>query len=146
MKQVINIFILFALFMMTTAMSCGGAKKATEEKINVDPYLTFEQQTVDFGEIKVGDRPEFVYKFKNTGSEPVTIELISGCDCTEFVDPPNGKTYLPGEEGSFKIIFKSETEEERGEMMKTIDILLENTDTRGYQIVKETFYKLILHD
>jgi len=54
---------------------------------------------------------------------------------------------LPGEEGNFKIIFKSDTEDDRGKMEKTIDILLENTDPKtGYQIIKEVFYELVLVD
>lgn len=132
------------VFLMVNA--CTGQKKAVAD-INIDPYMTFDQQRVDFGNVKVGERPEFIYKFKNTGSEPIKVELISGCDCTQFIDTPEGKTFLPGEEGSFKIIFKSETEEERGKLEKTIDILLENTDPKtGYQIVKEVFYDLVLTD
>ncbi len=132
------------IFLMINA--CTGQKKAVKD-INIDPYMTFEQQRVDFGTVKSGERPEFIYKFKNTGSEPIKIELISGCDCTQFIDTPDGQTFLPGEEGSFKIIFKSETEEERGKLEKTIDILLENTDPKtGYQIIKEVFYELILTD
>ena len=141
-----NIFTLIVsvILLFTATTSCQTTKKPA---VNVDPYMTFEQQTVDFGTIKVGERPEFIYKFKNTSKEPITIELVSGCDCTEFIDTPDGKTFLPGEEGSFKIIFKSETEEERGPLNKTIDILLENTDPKtGYQIVKEAFYKLVLTD
>lgn len=134
------------VFLMASA--CTGQKKAVKEKeVNIDPYMTFEQQRVDFGNVKVGERPEFIYKFKNTGSEPITIELISGCDCTQFIDTPDGQTFLPGEEGNFKIIFKSDTEDDRGKMEKTIDILLENTDPKtGYQIIKEVFYELVLVD
>lgn len=134
--------LIFAFCFFTVSISCQTTKKAA---VNLDPYMTFEQQRVDFGEVKVGERPEFVYKFKNTGQEPITIELISGCDCTEFIDTPDGKTFLPGEEGSFKIIFKSDTEPDRGPMEKTIDILLTNTDVQtGYQVVKEAFYNLVL--
>jgi len=141
--NLIPLFI-FTILFFTVTTSCQTTKKSV---INVDPYLTFDMQTKDFGAVKVGERPEFVYKFKNTAKEPVTIELISGCDCTEFLDVPDGKTFLPGEEGSFKIIFKSETEDERGPMLKTIDILLVNTDPiTGYQIVKEVFYKLDLSE
>ena len=139
-------FLLAASLVFLTMSACTGQKKVVQD-INIDPYMTFEQQRVDFGNVKAGERPEFIYKFKNTGSEPIKIELISGCDCTKFVDTPEGKTFLPGEEGSFKIIFKSDTEEERGKLEKTIDILLENTDPKtGYQIVKEAFYELVLTD
>ncbi len=139
-------FLLAASFVFLMVNACTGQKKAVQE-INIDPYMTFEQQRVDFGNVKAGERPEFIYKFKNTGSEPIKIELISGCDCTQFIDIPDGQTFLPGEEGSFKIIFKSETEEDRGKMEKTIDILLENTDPKtGYQIIKEVFYELVLSD
>jgi Protein of unknown function (DUF1573). len=143
-----NLPLLFAASLLFLVMSaCTGQKKVTQEEINLDPYITFEQQRVDFGNVKAGERPEFIYKFKNTGSEPIIIELISGCDCTQFIDTPEGKTFLPGEMGSFKIIFKSDTEEERGKLEKTIDILLENTDPKtGYQIIKEVFYELILSD
>jgi len=143
-----NLSLFFAAsFFFLVASACTGQKKVAQEEINLDPYITFEKQRVDFGDVKVGERPEFIYKFKNTGSEPVTIELISGCDCTQFLDIPDGKTFQPGDMGSFKIIFKSETEEDRGKMEKTIDILLVNTDPKtGYQIIKEVFYELVLSD
>ena len=85
-----------------------------------------------------------VYKFINTGTEDITIELVTGCDCTDL-EWPEMKTFKPGEGGTISATFVSTREEERGELEKTIDILLTNVDsTTGYQIIKEVKYKINL--
>jgi len=141
-------FITCTIFLVGFITSCDTAKKVTSTTPTIvkDPYLTFEQPFVDFGEINVGENKSFTYKFTNTGVEDVTIELVSGCECTDL-DWPMGKTFKPGESGSIKATFISGREEDRGELKKTIDILLVNTDPKtGYQIVKEVKYRVVLKD
>lgn len=139
------------LFFMTMALclcffySCDTTKKITQT-VPKDPYLTFEPSFIDFGAINVGENPSVTYAFTNTGVEDVTIELVSGCDCTDLVWPI-GKTFKPGEKGEIKATFISAREEDRGELNKTIDILLENTHSdTGYQVIKEVKYRVVLSD
>lgn len=137
------------ILLSTLLMLCLFACKTTQTtpiKVNQDPYMTFDETFVDFGKIKVGDKPEHVYKFTNTAKEDIVIELVSGCDCTDL-EWPEGKTFKPGESGGIKVVFDSTREEDRGELNKTIDILLVNTDPKtGYQIIKEIKYRLILEN
>lgn len=45
--------------------------------------LQFEEDTYDFGEIMEGEKVVHIYKFKNTGKEPLVISNAKGsCGCT----------------------------------------------------------------
>ena len=124
---------------------CDASKKAQAQMVK-DPYMTFDNPDHDFGTVKVGETKTHVYTFTNTFDKDITVELVSGCDCTDIVYD-EGKTYKPGEQGTIKATFVSNREEERGDLEKTIDILLENVDPKtGYQIIKEVRYKVRVID
>ncbi len=138
------VFSVFSMALMVGLLACKTT--STAQQVNIDPYMTFEKPFVDFGTVKVGENPSFIYKFTNTGKEDITIELVSGCDCTDLVWP-EGKTFKPGESGQIEATFISKKEDSRGELNKTIDILLENVNpTNGYQVIKEIKYRLILEE
>ena len=140
-----TIFSIAMVLCLCFLYSCDTTKKVTQT-VPKDPYLTFDPSFIDFGEINVGENPSVTYAFTNTGVEDVTIELVSGCDCTDLVWPI-GKTFKPGEKGEIKATFISAREEDRGELKKTIDILLVNTDPKtGYQVIKEVKYRVVLSD
>ena len=45
--------------------------------------IAFEEDTYDFGEVMEGEKVVHVYKFKNTGNEPLVISNAKGsCGCT----------------------------------------------------------------
>ena len=45
--------------------------------------ITFDESSYDFGEIMEGEKVVHVYKFKNTGKEPLVISNAKGsCGCT----------------------------------------------------------------
>jgi len=45
--------------------------------------ITFDEDTYDFGEVMEGEKVVHVYKFKNTGKEPLVISNAKGsCGCT----------------------------------------------------------------
>ncbi|MFT5166301.1 MAG: hypothetical protein ACI8P3_001532 [Saprospiraceae bacterium] len=94
--------------------------------------------------MKKGEDVEHTFRFTNTGDVPITIELISGCECSE-ITYDLGATYKVGEKGEIKVVFHS-VEEELGKAEKTLDIILENTNPRtGYQYVFELGYNAILY-
>ncbi len=98
----------------------------------------------DFGKVKKGDNVEHVYKFTNTGTEDIVLELVSGCECSEIIYE-EGATYKPGEKGEIKVIFHS-GEEDKGKANKTLDILLENINPKtGYQYLFELKYRAIVY-
>ena len=106
--------------------------------------MTFKEEFHDFGRVKKGNKVEHTFKFTNTGKEAITLELVSGCECSEIIYD-EGATYKAGEKGEIRVIFHSD-EEERGKVEKTLDILLENINPRtGYQYVLELRYGAIIY-
>ncbi len=144
-------YLSFLFISLSLASSCNTTKKAQQAsppivEIVKDPYMTFDNPDHDFGTMKVGEQKTHVYRFTNTHPTDITLELVSGCHCTD-IEYDSGKTYKPGETGEIKATFVSDREEERGAMNKTIDILLENTSPEtGYQVIKEVTFKLVLED
>lgn len=96
------------------------------------PVITFEQQTIDIGDVKRGDKKDLVFKFTNTGTDFLQIDLVTSCNCTE-IDYPLGPV-APGGSGTFKVTYDS-AKQDLGQITKTIDIIA-NTDP----IVVEAFF------
>jgi hypothetical protein len=60
----------------------------------------------DFGTIKAGETVEHVYKFKNTGNDPLIISNASGsCGCTVPQWPR--EPIAPGKTGEIKVVYNS---------------------------------------
>ncbi len=70
----------------------------------VSPSLTVETEKYDFGRIDDSQAKTTTFKFKNTGTGPLTISDVHGsCGCTV---PKLAKTvYAPGESGEFTVTF-----------------------------------------
>jgi hypothetical protein len=68
--------------------------------------VEYSESTFDFGTIPEGDKVSHVYKFKNTGNEPLVISNAKGsCGCTV---PQWPKTPIaPGESGEILVEFNS---------------------------------------
>lgn len=97
----------FALlfFVAFTTMVFAQQAKAPTAKIN-GPVLTFEKNTHDFGDIHQGDKVEKLFKFTNTGNEPLiisNIEVTCGCTAPEWPRNP----IPPGATGEIKVVFNS---------------------------------------
>jgi hypothetical protein len=70
------------------------------------PVITLEKNTHDFGDIYQGDKVEQVFKFTNTGNEPLmitNIQISCGCTTPEWPHEP----VPPGGKGEIKIGFNS---------------------------------------
>ncbi len=105
--------------------------------------LTFDNELHEFGRVKKGDSVAHTFKFTNTGDIDITLELVSGCDCSE-IKYDEGATYKPGEKGEINVIFHSKDEEKK-KLTKTLDILLENINPKtGYQYLFELKYSAIV--
>jgi len=60
----------------------------------------------NFKPITEGEKVEYSYRFKNTGTKPlVIVDAVAGCGCTVPQKPE--KPILPGETGFIKIVFNS---------------------------------------
>ncbi len=70
------------------------------------PEITFEQDTHDFEDITQGEKVEAVFKFKNSGKEPLVISNVlvtCGCTATQWPREP----IEPGKNGELKVTFNS---------------------------------------
>ncbi len=68
--------------------------------------IAFAESDYDFGEVMDGDKVEHVYKFTNTGSEPLVISNAKGsCGCTVPAWPK--EPIPPGKTGEIMVRFDS---------------------------------------
>ncbi len=91
----------------------------TQAQLKADgPVMTFESTTVDYGEIMQDSEPLRVFKFKNTGNEPLIISNAKGsCGCTVPSYPKD--PILPGESGSIEVRYDTKR---IGPFQKTISL------------------------
>jgi peptidoglycan-associated lipoprotein len=113
------------------------------------PIMTFNTKIKEFGSIKTGDKPEFTYEFTNTGTKPLDIDIVSGCDCTEL--DWTRKTVNPSEKGFVKAIFnstKAEPEDHKKPLKKTIDIVLKQMHpvNTTYPLVETLIFNVLIID
>lgn len=82
--------------------------------------IEFEEEVFDFGDIEEGESVEHLFKFKNTGENPLVISNAKGsCGCTvpEWPRSP----IAPGGKGEIKVIFNSKGK--NGSQSKTVTIM-----------------------
>jgi hypothetical protein len=95
---------LFLIVVLGIAVQSFGQANAPAKVAG--PVLTLEKNTHDFGDIYQGDKVEEVFKFTNTGNEPLMITNIQiSCGCTTPVWPH--EPVPPGGKGEIKIGFNS---------------------------------------
>lgn len=95
------------LFIMAFALSLFNF--ASSNSINNDsdlPIISFESQTIDYGTILQHSDGTKIFKFQNTGNEPLLITNVkTTCGCT--VPSYSKEPILPGESGEIKINYKT---------------------------------------
>lgn len=92
--------VLFTLSLVLVTMM--GMNQATAQELQAGPVIEFEKDVHDYGTIKQHGNGTYEFKFKNTGTEPLTISNAKGsCGCTvpEWPKEP----IAPGESGSIKV-------------------------------------------
>jgi len=97
-------FTLLICLVFVATMTFGQDNEATE--IPPGPYMTFEEDAHDFGDITQGDRVEFVFNFENTGDSPLiitNIKVTCGCTATDWMRDP----IPPGMKSSITVKFDS---------------------------------------
>jgi hypothetical protein len=86
--------------------------------------MSFGEINYDFGTVSEGDKVEHIYKFKNSGNEPLIISNAQGsCGCTVPQWPK--EPIAPGKSGEIKVVFDSKGK--AGKQNKTVTITA-NTD------------------
>ena len=80
---------------------------AQEEQLVAEgPAITFEEASFDFGDIHQGDQVEHVFKFENSGNQPLIITNVQttcGCTATDWPREP----IMPGSTESLNVKFNS---------------------------------------
>jgi hypothetical protein len=84
----------------------GGEAAATPVPTGPLTSIKFEQDTYDWGKVMDGEKVTHVFKFKNTGNEPLIISNAKGsCGCTVPEWPKDA--IAPGKSGEIKVVFDS---------------------------------------
>jgi Protein of unknown function (DUF1573) len=119
----------------TTTTSAEGNVKATPEvkkevvateaaKPGKSTTMQFEESKFNWGSIKENEKMTHMFKFKNTGKEPlVIIDAKGSCGCT-VPEKPNAPI-LPGKTGEIKVVFDSKGKP--GEQTKTVTVTANTT-------------------
>lgn len=119
---------------------CSAARSSQHNKpMAAKPRyeITFDFVSWDFGPLKKGETRTKIIPFTNTGTDPVTIEFMSACECTSFTFPED--PLAPGAKGQLEITFDS-AQKEVNEMISIQLLLKEKDPESGYQIVYELKY------
>lgn len=91
-------FAMIATFAMAQDSKSTAAPQKAATNLTIE-NMKFEAESHDFGTVKEGNPAEFVFKFKNTGKEPIIIQDVKpACSCTT---PDWTKTpIMPGKTGT----------------------------------------------
>ncbi len=113
------------------AQSTASATKMDAKKDDVPqgPITTikFDENVYDFGTVPSGEKVKHVFKFTNTGNEPLVIENAKGsCGCT-VADWPR-EPIPPGKGGEITVVFDSKGKS--GKVTKRVTITA-NTDPKN---------------
>ncbi len=116
----------------TTETTATPAKPATPD-VPVGPLttLTFDETEYDFGMVMEGEKVEHIYKFTNTGDEPLVISNAKGsCGCTVPEWPR--EAIAPGGKGEIKVVFDSKNKGKVGGGLQTKTVTITaNTDPQN---------------
>jgi Protein of unknown function (DUF1573) len=78
----------------------------TRTALNDSTTVQVIDTVYNFGKITDGQKVEYSYRFKNTGSKPlVIVDATASCGCTVPQKPE--KPIMPGETGFIKVAFDS---------------------------------------
>ncbi len=122
-------FILFAFISLMACNNDNPVSKIKDENVqkakqkmadlNKFPEMKFETREIDFGTHNEGDILDTVFKFTNTGENPLIITNVkTSCGCTTPYWPK--KPIQPGESDVIKVKFN--TNHKPGKQTKTITI------------------------
>jgi hypothetical protein len=81
-------------------------EQAKNEALKNSTTVQLIDSAFNFGTITEGEKVEYSYRFKNTGSNPLIVfNALTSCGCTVPEKPE--KPVLPGETSYIKVVFNS---------------------------------------
>jgi hypothetical protein len=103
----------------TDSTSTSSVQNESASKAMALTKLEFLEDSFDFGTIDEGKKVEHLFKFKNTGENPLVLQdARASCGCT--VPEYTKDTIAPGAEGQIKVIYDSANKE--GKITKTVTV------------------------
>jgi hypothetical protein len=128
----------------TSVEGAPAGNNAATEAVPAGPTtsIEFEETTFDYGTVTEGAKVEHMYKFKNTGTEPLLISNAKGsCGCT-VPDWPR-EPIAPGESGEIKVVFdsKGKGSAEGQAQSKRVTITANTDPVNTYLTIKGTVKK-----
>ena len=108
-------FLLFS-FMFSSALK---AQEEIESDTSSFAQMEFEEPTYDFGDMYQGEKSEYIFKFRNSGTSPLVFNnVLTTCGCTAPKWPD--KPIAPAEDGEVKVVFDSSSKIGRQNKVITI--------------------------
>jgi Protein of unknown function (DUF1573) len=132
----------YILFLLATLilLSCDVRRKdkiaddvavQTAQALKDSTTVQIIDSAYNFGKVTDGEKVEYSYRFKNTGTKPlVIVNASASCGCTVPQKPE--KPVLPGETGFIKVVFDSKGRV--GTAHKTITVI-SNADPEFPQLI-----------
>ena len=132
MKQ-ISITLIFTFLLASFSFA-----QEIAEQLGPKTTIEFEEIEFDWGTITQGDKASYVFKFTNTGNEPLIIKNAKGsCGCTVPQWPK--APIAPGEQGEIKVVFSSKGK--MGKQSKRVTITANTDPGMSYLNVKGNIIK-----
>jgi hypothetical protein len=128
MKKLTLIFTMFLFVAFAAKAQTSISKKAD------GPEITFESLEHDYGTITQGANGDCVFKFKNTGNEPLILsDVRKSCGCT--TPTWSKEPILPGQNGVINIGYNTNN---IGTFSKTITVISNATNSSVVITIKGT--------
>ncbi|HEY5750167.1 MAG TPA: DUF1573 domain-containing protein [Chryseolinea sp.] len=122
---------LFMIILLAVAAQGFVLQASAQTAAANGPVITFEKKSVDFGDMVQGDKVQHVWKFTNTGNEPLIITNVQvTCGCTTGGWPRD--PIAPGGKGEIPVSFNSAGK--MGKQNKVVTIVSNAVNTDGAQI------------
>ncbi|SHL06782.1 DUF1573 domain-containing protein [Hymenobacter psychrotolerans] len=106
MKKVLVLALSLACAGFAAQAQTAAVKPANAQTKVAGPQIQFDEMKYDFGAVKQGDVVKHVFKFKNTGTQPLVISNIGvscGCTTPEWTKDP----VMPGKTGTITANFNT---------------------------------------
>jgi Protein of unknown function (DUF1573) len=121
------------LGVLSDSLKQAKEQQAKDEAMKNTTTVQLIDSAFDFGTIAQGEKVEYNYRFKNTGTNPLIIfkaEATCGCTIPEKPEKP----LMPGETGVIKVIFNSAGKKDH----QSKDITVTANTTPEFPVLKLT--------
>lgn len=106
MNKTMRYIVLVIVSIAYMNLGVNGMTLSSDSLESEVPGMTFAIERMDLGDMRQGEKAEYIFEFTNSGSKPLIIHnVISTCGCT--IPQWTKKPVMPGKKGSIKVLFDS---------------------------------------